>query len=293
MHIREPVVAGRFYPGDKDECERELRRLLAAPPDREQGDPGPAPAGGIVPHAGWVFSGDVAGLVFAELARRNTPSVVVLFGAVHRYSGRQAALFGAGTWLTPVGAVEVDAELATRVCVGTDLVIDEPAAHAHEHSIEVQVPLVKTAWPEAKILPVAVPPSLQAHLVGQAVAQILQKTGAEAIVIGTTDLTHYGSDYGFAPKGGGDGAVQWAKDDNDRRFIDLMASMQADRVVPEAATNRNACGSGAVAATIAACATLGATQGILCAHTCSAEVQVRLGMGPASNSVGYAGMVFS
>ena len=95
------------------------------------------------------------------------------------------------------------------------------------------------------------------------------------------------------PRAAATGRSSGPKTTNDRRFIDLMASMQADRVVPEAATNRNACGSGAVAATIAACATLGATQGILCAHTCSAEVQVRLGMGPASNSVGYAGMVFS
>ena len=111
-------------------------------------------------------------------------------------------------------------------------------------------------------------------------------------MVGTTDLTHYGPRYGFTPKGVDAEAMAWAKNDNDRRFIDLVLEMKAGELVPEAATHRNACNSGAAAATISAVKALGATTGVLLEHTTSREVLGGEMSSGEPDSVGYAGFVF-
>jgi len=245
--------------------------------------------GGLVPHAGWSCSGGVAAQVFHALARSATPDIVILFGGVHRHArGSGAAMFGAGHWETPLGTVEIDQRLAERVLGQTNLIADDPYAHETEHSLEVQMPFVKHLFPEAKIVPIMVPPSDTAHEVGEAVARTLKSYEYDALIVGTTDLTHYGPDYGFTPKGVGPSANAWAKQENDRRFVDLLCSLEATKVVPEATQNRNACSSGAAAATLAAVSAMGATRGVLLAHMTSAEVL----LGEHYDSVGYAGVVF-
>ena len=105
MIIREPVVAGQFYPADPDRCRAEVLQCIESRPTAHATN---KPLfGGIVPHAGWVFSGAVAARVFNLLATAGTPDVIVLIGSVHRFRGKEAALFGAGRWETPIGPVEV------------------------------------------------------------------------------------------------------------------------------------------------------------------------------------------
>ena len=112
------------------------------------------------------------------------------------------------------------------------------------------------------------------------------------VVLGSTDLTHYGPRYGFTPMGAGKSALQWAKDVNDRKFIDLTLKLDARGLLADAAESCNSCGAGAVAATIAAAKELGKTEGKLLAHTTSNEVMQQK-MGTSSqDSVGYAAIVF-
>ncbi|MCP4593712.1 MAG: AmmeMemoRadiSam system protein B, partial [bacterium] len=243
-----------------------------------------------VPHAGWAYSGRVAGRVFATIAAAANPVVVVLFGAMHRRGGSQAALFPSGRWQIPGGAVEVDERLAERVLGHTNLIVEDPYAHETEHSIEVQLPLVRQLMPEARILPIMVPPISDAVHVGEAVARTLEAYGTEASVVGSTDLTHYGPAYCFVPHGEGDGGSRWAKEVNDRRMIDCMLALDPERVVPEADEHRNACGAGAIAATVSAVRSLGANRAVLLEHTTSFEVSGRRG---GADSVGYAGVVFA
>ena len=115
------------------------------------------------------------------------------------------------------------------------------------------MPIIQHLAPEAKLLPVIVPPSASAPAVGEAVAEQVEALGRKAVFLGSTDLTHYGPRYRFTPMGSGPEALRWAKEVNDRRVLDLVVGLQADKVVPEAIENHNACGSGAVAATIRAC----------------------------------------
>jgi AmmeMemoRadiSam system protein B len=296
MMIREPVVAGRFYPSDPDRCRAELLSLLdAADADNvaEVSSPlGEHRFGGLVPHAGWACSGAVAAKVFRSLAAQSAPSVVILFGGVHRYRGREAALFGQGRWQTPLGPIQIESRLAERILGHTNLIVEDPYAHEDEHSIEVQLPFVKHLFPNASVIPIMVPCVKSAPEIGDAVARTLRAYDYNALIVGTTDLTHYGPHYGFIPVGVGAEANAWAKNVNDRRFIDLVCRLRGDELVAEASAHKNACSSGAAAATIAAVTALGATEGVLSAHTSSSEVVAGRTMEEVSDSVGYAGIVF-
>ena len=290
MLVREPVVAGQFYPGSRAGCLRQIEGMLPAalPKDVPQ-----RPVAGIVPHAGWTFSGPTALAVLEAIRSRRSPKTFVLFGAAHRH-GAGHALFAQGRWETPLGPIEVDDFLAREILARTgDLVADDPMAHEEEHSLEVQLPFIRHLFPEAKIVPLTVVPDERAAEVGRAVGRTVQTLDADAVCLGSTDLTHYGPAYGFAPRGYGAAAVRWVRQENDRRMVDLMLRLDADAAVAEAARHANACGSGAVAATLAAARQLGAERGILVGYTTSYDVLEReTGRADPSAVVGYAGVVF-
>ena len=290
MIVREPIVAGQFYPARPGECRAQLSKILSHEPESAIGNR--RLIGGLVPHAGWTYSGSIAGRVFRSLAASGAPDVVIIFGGVHRYRGREAALFAEGRWETPLGPVEVDGRLAERILGHTNLIADDPYAHELEHSIEVQMPFVKRIFPDARMVPIMVPARETAAEVGLSVARTLRTYGYNARVVGTTDLTHYGPHYGMVDHGVGAKGNTWAKAVNDQRFIDVVSRMQAVDVVPEALEHKNACSSGAVAAAVAAAVELGASEALLLEHTSSSEVNVGETETTPSDSVGYAGMVF-
>jgi hypothetical protein len=287
MPDRSPAVAGMFYPADEATCRRQIDRAV-----KGLGAPNAAPLfGGVVPHAGWVYSGRTAAHLFAALAHQTPlPETVVLFGAVHSWGAPVASLFGAGHWKTPLGALEVDAQLGHAILQAAEekQVVDAPAAHASEHAIEVQLPFVAYLLPRVRILPIAMPPLSVALPVGRWVAEAAQSLGRRIAVVGSSDLTHYGPRYGLAPAGTGEPAVQWTHE-NDRRLLDLAVAMRADEVLAEAQAHHNACGAGAIAATITCCARLGATRGELLHYTTSYEV---MPTGAASDLVGYGAVAY-
>ncbi len=291
MMIREPIVAGQFYDAKPDRCRVAVEQLLAD--FQPVSSPTGCWYGGLVPHAGWVCSGAVAAHVLATLAVNRTPSTIVLFGGVHRYQGRVAAMFSHGRWETPLGPMDIDDRLAERIGGHTNLIVDDPYAHEEEHSIEVQLPLIKHLFPEAKIVPIMVPMMAAAHEVGEAVVRTLSSYEYDALIVGTTDLTHYGPRYGFTPEGVGAEANAWAKDVNDKRFVDLVCQLKHDQLVAEASQYRNACSSAAAAATLGAVRASGATEGVLLEQTSSSEVLGGTCPEGMADSVGYAGIVFA
>jgi hypothetical protein len=284
-------VAGQFYPAERDSCIDQIKQCLEA-----RSVPEALPetiVAGIVPHAGWSFSGDLAALVFSAIRRRHeTVDTFVIFGAAHGYFGQSPAVYDKGRWLTPLGEVAIDEELAAGVLSAGGAVSDI-GAHASEHSIEVQVPFIQYLFAGAKILPIIVPPREQAVTLGRKIGEIIGRTETKKIVcIGSTDLTHYGPRYGFVPMGTGSDALHWASAVNDQRFIDLAVELEAHDLLASAAENCNACGPGAAAAAVAAAQKLGKTEGLLLAHTNSNEVMLRE-MGRTSlECVGYAAIVF-
>jgi hypothetical protein len=292
MAIRRAVVAGQFYGAGKERCQREVEACLA-----EGKYSGPLPAdivAGIVPHAGWVFSGSLAAMVFAAVKKASEKvDTFVIFGAVHNWYGSDAAaVYDAGAWQTPLGEAQVDDELAGAIIAASGAAQANCQAHAREHSIEVQVPFVQYLFPEAKIVPIMVMPGEMAAQVGTDVAGVIKGCGKKVVCIGSTDLTHYGPRYGFDPKGVGVKAVKWAKEVNDAQFVEMALKMEAPKMVEVADEKMNACGAGAAAAAVAAAKAMGKTKGILLAHTNSSEVMEAKFGEESQESVGYAAMVF-
>jgi AmmeMemoRadiSam system protein B len=291
MQKRKPIVAGQFYPGRPDECADEIKQYLKESPLNM-----PLPeviAAGIVPHAGWTFSGSTAAIVFAAIKKKH-PKVdtFVIFGAAHSYIGHPPAVYDKGSWLTPLGEIPIDEALAGAI-IESKTAISDRNAHESEHSMEVQAPFIQYLFPGAKILPILTPPEDDAIRLGEIVGSIIASDDERKIVcLGSTDLTHYGPRYGFTPMGTGKDALKWAMEVNDKQFIDYSLKMQPDKMLESANENYNACGAGAAAATVAAAKTLGKKKGILLAHTNSNEVLLRK-MGETSReSVGYAAIVF-
>jgi len=290
MMIREPVQAGRFYPAGEKECRAELQGLIP-PADTLPALP-KVLYGGIVPHAGWICSGAVAARTFAAIAARRSPATVVVFGAMHRPTRVEAAVFARGAWVSPLGEIAIDERLAERVLSASPLIRDEPYAHEEEHSIEVQVPLIQYVFPGAKLLPIIVFPGPRAGDAGRAAARAVRDSSADAVFVGSTDFTHYGPGYGFVSEGVGEAGLAFAKA-NDRRLIERILALDVEAIVPEAKANRSACGSGAIAACVAACVEAGATRALLLEHTSSADVLGRITRNATTDSVGYASIVFA
>jgi AmmeMemoRadiSam system protein B len=298
MNIRLPLYAGSFYESSASTCRHQVQKLLdqaALPPDL------PSPLyGGLVPHAGWVFSGAVAARTFKALTQGQAPQTVVLFGADHRGTASEGEVFDSGLWETPLGEAMIDEAVASAILDAGAALRSNPRAHAQEHSLEVQLPLLQAVAPGAKIVPIEVPPTPAAHEIGRAVGEVLArlfpagsgKATRPVCVVGSTDLTHHGGHFG-CPGGHDAAGERWARA-NDRRMLDLVEAMDAEAIVAEAADHQNACGAGAIAATIAACKALGAARGIVLHYTNSYEVvHAHNPQDPDDTTVGYASVVFA
>ena len=292
MSVRTAVVAGQFYEASAKACRDHIEHMLAQRP-LPQDIPDRVLAG-VVPHAGWTFSGDLAAMVFAAIKAQQNIDTFVIFGAVHSVTSPQAMLYSSGQWATPLGPVDVDAELGQAILARAGkLMNDDSASHSREHSIEVQIPIIRHLFEDARIVPIMVPPTAHAHEVGEATAAAIAEYDKSVMCIASTDLTHYGPSYRYAPMGEGPKALEWVKDQNDRYFIDMAMSMRADTLVESSQMYHNACGAGAVAATVAAAEKLGAKAGHLLAHTTSAEVMARQFGRESDDAVGYAAILFA
>ena len=291
MQTRKPIVAGQFYPGQNDSCIDEINECLDA--RTLSGALPETVVAGIVPHAGWTFSGSLAAMVFSAIKQQHEKvHTFVIFGAAHGYFGQSPALYDRGSWMTPVGEVAIDEELADAV-LSVGPAVSDAGAHRAEHSIEVQVPFIQYLFGGAKILPIIVPPIKQAVALGNSIGQIINKDEHKKIVcIGSTDLTHYGPRYGFTPMGVSEDALKWADSVNDKKFIDLALKLEPERLLADAAENCNACGAGAAAAAIAAAKQIGKSEGLLLAHASSNEVMLRKMGTTSADSVGYAAIIF-
>lgn len=282
MSIRRAEKAGSWYPDDRER----LKALCEACFAGNQREPSPGiPVAGIVPHAGLLYSGPVAAETFSALRAAN-PQTLILFGAVHTMRLHRPAIWATGCWMSPLGPVDVDKEVAQAL-------IDAGAGEANElphqgdNAIELQIPLIKYAFPDVKIVPIAVPPLPGIEALGEQVWSVTSQRKKSIIAIGSTDLTHYGESFGVTPAGSGDSALAWARS-NDQRLIDLMLALKAEDIVSTASRDHSACGAGAAAASTAFARMAGAT-GRLLRYTTSHHIRPEE---RARSFVGYAGILF-
>jgi AmmeMemoRadiSam system protein B len=284
MEVRSADFAGSWYPGSERECRRAIEELSqASPPCPGEGK---GLVGGVVPHAGWFFSGKIACSVIKCLSYHDSIDTCIVFGR-HLHPGAKNYIMKEGAWATPLGALEIDTEVASRISEEFPFALETPRRHEQDNTIELQLPFIKFFFPEAKVVPVGVPPAETTLQLAKRTAEIASESGRRTIVIGSTDLTHYGHNYGFSPAGMGQDAVNWVKNVNDKRVMDLMIRMDAQGVIKESLTNQNACCAGAAAAAITAARVLGAKRGEMLTYSTSYDIR------PDNSFVGYVGIVFS
>ena len=236
--------------------------------------------GGIVPHAGWQFSGKAAARVYYLTAKVTQPQVVVVFGG-HLGGNSPPLLVTDEAWETPLGNITLATEFYQPLRKRLSLAEEYPG----DNTIEVQLPMVKYFFPNARVLAVRSPHSPQALELGQAVVAVAQELKVSLLAFGSTDLTHYGPNYGWAPKGRGPAAVKWVKEVNDKRFIDEALKLDGPGMLKAAAEDQSACSAGGAAAAVAAAQKLGARKALLADYYTSYDIM------PNDSFVGYAGIV--
>lgn len=283
MERRKAVFAGSWYPDRADACDREIDQFLSESP------PLPAEAerqwlAGIVPHAGWYYSGRIACRVIHLLKELDPIDLVVVFG-MHLHPGSSNHMMTTGAWETPFGDLPVAAALAEALQERFAFQVETPRRFVQDNTVELQLPFVKRLLDPAAFLAIGVPPTLRSLEIGRAVADWARDNGQRLKIIGSTDLTHYGANYGFSPQGRGQQAVAWVRDQNDRRVIEAMLAMAPEQVIAEGLAHQNACCAGAAATAIAAAKHLGATQ------ACSVAYATSHDKSPGDSFVGYAGIV--
>ncbi len=283
MRAREAVFAGSWYPASALECEREIKAFIK---EGKTGDlSGIKRIGGIVPHAGWYFSGSIACNVIKILSEGPKPDVFLVFG-MHLHQGSPCYLMKEGAWETPFGDIKIHEEIAEELSKKYSFVIETAQRFTRDNTIELQLPFIKYFFKDIKIVPIGVPPVNKSFDIGKDAVRIASALGFNIAVLGSTDLTHYGANYGFESKGAGTSALNWVKNENDRKVIDAMLEMNPEKVIEEALLNANACCSGAAATAISAVKELGASQAKLIAYSTSYDKS------PSNSFVGYAGIVF-
>jgi MEMO1 family protein len=265
--IRPPAVSGRFYPSDKKKLALEIEQFTAAGQAQKQ-----PVLGCIVPHAGYMYSGHVAGAVYSAI---EIPARSILLGPRHFPGGEALAIISEGSWQTPFGDAQIDSDLAAKLKHSSPLLREDRVAHRREHSLEVQIPFLQHLAPNSRFVPVV----LAAHryqdleALGHAVAQVIAAQKDPILLIASTDMNHYESD-----------AITRAKD---RKAIDRILALDPRGLyVTVNSEDITMCGYAATVAMLVAVSDLGATQAELVRYATSGDIT-----GDRDEVVGYAGLI--
>jgi len=266
--LRLPAVAGRFYPANPGELTALVRKYAMPQPDTK---PQPVKAC-LVPHAGYVFSGHVAGAVFSRVA---LPQKIVILGVRHFPRGESLAINTSGAWRTPFGDAPIDEVLAATLKKECPILREDRVAHGAEHSLEVQLPFLQVLSPGFSFVPIALGTVRFDDLVavGEALARVLV-ANPEVLLLTTSDLNHYENDATTRLK--------------DKKAIDQILALNS-RGLYDVCRNEDIsmCGLGPAVAMLIALRTLAAKHAELVRYATSADVS-----GDTNNVVGYAGLIF-
>ncbi len=278
-----PDFAGSWYPGEAEGCLDAFQKF-------EQAAVSPTaistPRAGVVPHAGWVFSGSIAYNVIRALrSAGDGPCTVLLFGG-HLAPGAPASVIKGGAFWTPLGDIPTDDELIESLLQSTSIQSITPTHAAPNNTVELQLPLIKHFFPHARIVVIGAPPCTETLSLVDTLMEVADKLDRETIILGSTDLTHYGSNYGWVPQGTGAAAEKWVREENDRRLIDVACKMDPEALIAEALQHSNACCPGAAAAAMRGAQLQGSRKGELLVYATSADIH------PDESFVGYAGILF-
>lgn len=267
--VRQPAVAGQFYPSRPDVLEREIVEYTR-PTAAEMGKL--AAVGCIVPHAGYIYSGHVAGAVFGRL---QLPRRLVIMCPNHTGAGEPLAIMSEGAWLTPLGEARIDTELCEALKQQLPLLREDSAAHRREHALEVQLPFLQKLRPDFSFVPITVGTSRYDALeaLGGAIGSVLAEAGEPVLVVASSDMNHYESDKITRIK--------------DSRALERVLALDPRGLYDVVTTEGiSMCGYGPVVAMLAAAKLRGAAKAELIKYATSGDIS-----GDYDAVVGYAGVV--
>lgn len=268
--VRNPARAGQFYAGSKQALLREVEALIDTKSKKED------VIGVVSPHAGYMYSGAVAGSVLSAVKPKRT---YVIMGPNHTGLGEQFGLDANTSWKTPLGDVEVDRALADEIKKNSPLVISDSLCHAGEHSVEVQVPFLQVLQKSFTFVPIVVSYATldEYRRVGKAIARSIKDLSMEkdVTIIASSDMTHYESQESAKRK--------------DTMAIDAVLKLDEKKLVEVVAEHDiSMCGYAPTAIMLVAAKELGATRARLVKYQTSGDVS-----GDYSAVVGYAGIIIS
>lgn len=264
--IRLPAVAGRFYEAKPSLLRREIETYLVHTDHKEEA------VGVISPHAGYLYSGHVAGAVYGRIF---VPDTVVILGPNHTGLGQPAAVMASGTWQMPFGPVEIEEKLAWYILENSEVLTDDYEAHLYEHSLEVQIPFLQYLNPKLKIVPLCL--SLlsldEIEEIGRAIAQGIIQYRQPVLIVASTDMSHY--------------VPHHIAKEKDMLAIQEILRLDHVGLLEVVARERiSMCGVVPTAATLVATKALGAREAELVKYATSGEIS-----GDFYQVVGYAGLI--
>jgi AmmeMemoRadiSam system protein B len=269
--LRLPAVAGRFYPsqpGELTQLVREYAANLSVPGALRK-----EVRACLVPHAGYFYSGHVAGAVFASII---LPKKIIILGVRHQPHGALMAILSTGAWRTPLGDSLIHSGLAAELRKECSLFLEDDVAHQAEHSLEVQLPFLQVLAPAFTFVPIAIGTMRFADLVeaGEALGRVLANH-PEVLLLTTSDLNHYEDDATTRRK--------------DQKAIERLLALDPRGLFNVCRDEQiSMCGVGPAVVMLTALNSLACTQAELVRYATSADVSGDLG-----TVVGYAGMLFS
>jgi len=267
--LRLPAVSGAFYPAEAHALTALIHKYAPPNSPSERKDVRAC----LVPHAGYIYSGAVAGAVFAHIS---LPKRIIILGVRHFPYGEDAAMLSRGAWRTPLGDALIDADLAARVSNSCELLLEDPVAHESEHSLEVQIPFLQVLDPGFTFVPIALGTLDYNALVevGKALGKILTEE-TDVLLLTTTDLNHYENQSTTMHK--------------DNLAIEKILQLDPAGLYDVCHQEKiSMCGLGPTVTMLTALRQVGATNATLVKHATSADYSH-----DTRKVVGYAGFLFS
>ena len=264
--IRDAVAAGRFYPGSASEIREMMEMLIDKTAEKE------AVIGLLMPHAGYPYSGPVAGATISRVKLRDT---FIIVGPSHTGVGQPFSIMTEGKWQTPLGEVEIDSALGKKLLATSDYLQEDETAHLHEHAVEVQIPFLQYLKPDIKIVPIilAYATAETYKEIGRDIATAIKESNKEVVIIASGDMTHY--------------EPQQTAEEKDNQAIKAMLKLDEDELTRRyEELDISMCAYGPAVCLISAAKELGATGAELVKYQTSGDAT-----GDYSSVVGYAGII--
>jgi AmmeMemoRadiSam system protein B/AmmeMemoRadiSam system protein A len=264
--VRNPVVAGQFYPASASQLKQMIESMVDKKVEKEEA------IGLVSPHAGYVYSGPVAGAVISRVQLKDT---CIIIGPNHTGRGKPLSIMAHESWKTPLGEVAIDAEMAEQILASSRHLQEDRAAHQMEHSIEVQLPFLQYFRPDIRIVPIMLSfaHSEAYKEIGQSIARAIQKLNRSAVIMASSDMTHY--------------EPQESAQRKDRQAIDAILKLDEDELLKRVEElHISMCGYAPAVSLISAAKALGARSAKLVKYQTSGDTT-----GDYSSVVGYAGII--